>query len=71
LGVSASVRLQKTNYITGLIQALYIHEIKVNLNEIKVINSLIDVKINNLMKILNPLINSARPQVNNILQQGI
>lgn len=69
--MSASVRLQKTNYITGLIQALYIHEIKVNLNEIKVINSLIDVKINNLMKILNPLINSARPQVNNILQQGI
>lgn len=65
------MRLQKTNYITGLIQALYIHEIKVNLNEIKVINSLIDVKINNLMKILNPLINSARPQVNNILQQGI
>lgn len=69
--MSASVRLQKTNYITGLIQALYIHEIKVNLNEIKVINSLIDVKINNLMKILNPLISSARPQVNNILQQGI
>lgn len=65
------MRLQKTNYITGLIQALYIHEIKVNLNEIKVINSLIDVKINNLMKILNPLISSARPQVNNILQQGI
>lgn len=32
LGISASVRLQKVNYLTGLIQALYIHDIKVNLN---------------------------------------
>jgi hypothetical protein len=35
-----------------------------------VIDSIIDVKIDNLMKILNPLVSSARPSINNILQQG-
>ena len=31
LGLSASVRVQKFTYLTGLIQALYIHEIQVTL----------------------------------------
>lgn len=38
---------------------------------IQVIDSIIDVKIPNLMKILNPLLSSARPQINNMLQQGM
>ncbi len=28
------------------------------------------MKVPNLMKIINPLISSARPQINNMLQQG-
>ncbi len=29
------------------------------------------MKVPNLMKIINPLISSARPQINNMLQQGM
>ena len=71
LGLSASVRAQKFTYLTGLIQALYIHEIQVICFITQVIKSKIDVKVPNLMKIINPLISSARPQINNMLQQGM
>lgn len=42
-----------------------------NFNITQVIEHAIDIKVANLMKIINPLINSARPQINNMLQQGM
>jgi hypothetical protein len=42
-----------------------------NFSVTQVIKHAIDVKVANLMKIINPLINSARPQINNMLQQGM
>ena len=71
LGFSASARAKQFNNWQGLLQSIYIYDIQVWQCLIQVIESIIDIKVDNLRKILNSLLTAERPTINKALQDGI